>query len=357
MQAQIANRQKNANLEIEVEKAKYEKLNGFKIDENADSELYLETMLQNTEDMAQDELAIYTSLYEKLKKKREEDAKDELKLKDAVENKKKDLMVDAGKTAVNFLEQLYKNYYDNQEYRINKETEVFKTQEEEKGKEVDVRLKDGVISEQDAEDEKARIKEYYEAAYKEQERKKNELETQKFYADQAMSLAKIAMNTAEAVSKTVAGTGFLGIPLTTLVLALGVAQAGVVLAQQPPKFAKGGIMPYDGIAEVGDGGKHEFWVSPSGDFGITPNTSTYMHLDKGTVIKPDINKIDLMSIIGMSKPYRDDAYDMKRLEKVMVSIDKKMSNQKHTTTIKGMTLVEQFNQSEKLKSRTRSLMN
>jgi hypothetical protein len=133
----------------------------------------------------------------------------------------------------------------------------------------------------------------------------------------------------------------------------------MVWAQQPPQppmFAKGGKMPYDGVAILGDGGKNELWISPSGEIGISPDVPTYTNLQAGTTIYPDINKLDVMSIIGMSKPYKDD-YDMNRLEKVMQSIDKKLSKQTTKVSIKGLSLFEQMQHSEKINNRRKSLMN
>jgi hypothetical protein len=335
-----------SNAEIEAErKTSQEKL--------ANEKQTIISSLALAKNGSEEQKKILLDLEEFRRKEAKETADYKLKLQEDSDKKLADLQFSTAKTVTEVLGKLWSNYYANQEYSINKETEVFKAQETEKGKDVEDRLKAGVITSKEAEDEKARIKDYYDAAYKEQERKKQELEVQKFYVDQAMSIARIAMSTGEAIMKAVA-SGY-GAALTPWILGLAGAQTALVLAQQPPKFAKGGIMPYDGMAEVGDGGKHELWVSPDGKMGITPNTPTFMNLDKGTKIYPDINKIDLMSIIGISRT-SDSAYDMKRLEKVMQSIDRKVGG-KNQTTLKGMTLVEQFNQSEKLKGKTRSLMN
>ena len=64
-----------------------------------------------------------------------------------------------------------------------------------------------------------------------------------FRMEQSSSLASIGMNTANAYMKTVAllpVTG--GQPLAGIVIALGLAQAGMVMKQKPPSFEQGGLI-------------------------------------------------------------------------------------------------------------------
>ena len=71
------------------------------------------------------------------------------------------------------------------------------------------------------------------------EQKKRESQRKQFITNKAIALAEIAINTAKGIAATIGKAGFLGIPLSVLVGALGAAQAAVVLAQPMPAFDKG----------------------------------------------------------------------------------------------------------------------
>ena len=68
-------------------------------------------------------------------------------------------------------------------------------------------------------------------------------QTAQFRIGQATALADIAMSTSSAVMKSVAGSWVtIGEPWKSLITALGVVQAGLVLSQKPPSFETGGIV-------------------------------------------------------------------------------------------------------------------
>lgn len=71
------------------------------------------------------------------------------------------------------------------------------------------------------------------------EQKKRESQRKQFITNKAIALTEIAINTAKGIAATIGEAGFLGIPLSVLVGALGAAQAAVVLAQPMPAFDKG----------------------------------------------------------------------------------------------------------------------
>ena len=92
--------------------------------------------------------------------------------------------------------------------------------------------------------------EYQRASDKKKE--KMESEVRKKYAkeqiklfrmDQAAKLASIGMSTGDAIMKAVSAFPLTaGAPWTYIIGAMGAAQAGMVLAQKPPKYARGGIV-------------------------------------------------------------------------------------------------------------------
>ena len=75
----------------------------------------------------------------------------------------------------------------------------------------------------------------------EAEAKKKELALKQFKAQKAANMLNIIANTALAVSRAYVDGGAIGgIALAALVGAIGAAQLGIVAAQQPPSYAKGG---------------------------------------------------------------------------------------------------------------------
>ena len=64
-----------------------------------------------------------------------------------------------------------------------------------------------------------------------------------FRLEQAQKLASIAMHTADAIMRVQAQFGWpAGIPLAAFMGSMGAIQAGIVLSQQPPKLAEGGLI-------------------------------------------------------------------------------------------------------------------
>ena len=75
----------------------------------------------------------------------------------------------------------------------------------------------------------------------EAETKKKELALKQFKAQKAANMLNIIANTALAVSRAYVDGGAIGgIALAAIVAAIGAAQLGIVAAQQPPSYAKGG---------------------------------------------------------------------------------------------------------------------
>ena len=64
-----------------------------------------------------------------------------------------------------------------------------------------------------------------------------------WFMEKGASFAEAGINVATAYTKALAqGGGLFGIPLATLVAGLGAIQLGFIAAQQPPKFARGGMI-------------------------------------------------------------------------------------------------------------------
>lgn len=121
----------------------------------------------------------------------------------------------------------------------------------------------------------------HEEEIKKLEAKKRKEQIKQAKINKAANLFDIAMNTAVAYTKALAQGGFiLGIPMGTVILALGALQAAAVLAQPIPKFKDGGRMGKDGLAIVGDGGQREVVQTKNGTY-LTGNSPQLIGLQKG----------------------------------------------------------------------------
>jgi TP901 family phage tail tape measure protein len=111
----------------------------------------------------------------------------------------------------------------------------------------------------------------------------------KFRVSQASALAEIGMNTATALTKSVAGAWeTIGQPWFSIIAALGVAQTALVLSQKPPEFHSGGLVGGQGdtpiMAQSG-----EFVLSRSAVQDIGVDTAQRINQGGGAGITVNIN--------------------------------------------------------------------
>jgi len=123
--------------------------------------------------------------------------------------------------------------------------------------------------------------------------------TQKF-ADEKLKIWKmerlsnvssIIMNTASGMMKAMSQLGMFGTPIAALIGAMGAAQLGIVHQQQPPKFAKGGLVKGQGsddtvTAMLTPG---EFVLSKSAVQSIGVDTATQINAGQGGGITINIS--------------------------------------------------------------------
>lgn len=157
------------------------------------------------------------------------------------------------------------------------------------------RLDESVMSDETRAAETKRINEKAEADRKKVEEEKHKEQEKAFHIQQATSVAQTLMNTGQAIMSIWAQVpkfdfGVSATALTIATSALGAAQVAMILAQKPPKYAHG---IYDdeshpgGLAIVGDAGKREYGVLPSGRLFETPAAPTLIDIPKGTQVFPD----------------------------------------------------------------------
>lgn len=149
----------------------------------------------------------------------------------------------------------------------------------------------GAISKEESEARKRAAEERTATRNEQLEKKKAELQRKQAIFDKANSIAQIGINTALAIIRQLAVTPFpAGIPFVAMISAIGAIQLATAIATPLPKYAKGTDNHPGGLAVVGDGGKREAIITPSGKSYITPDIPTLVDLPKHSMVMPDIEK-------------------------------------------------------------------
>jgi hypothetical protein len=325
-----------------------------KAQKNIDAKIFeIEGKLAIVKKGSEEEKALNRELDATLTKGMKERADYEISLEEKKQKKLMDIKKKMAQKAEELVLALIKSYYDKQLNLLEKRDKLEKVITEERYKDVEDREKAGVITKKEAEDEKARIAVYAKGQEEQIEREKLELKKKQFYIDQGIALAKIAISTAQAVMQVTAQLG-VGAPVVIpFILGLGALEAGIVMAQQPPAFKDGGVMPYDGVALVGDGGKHEVLITPDGKIGITPNKDTYMNLEAGTRILPDVNKLNLDSLVAYMNIEKS-SMSTKVLENEIKGLRKDI-NRKKQPILSNAPLLKTIEFGNKINIRSRSI--
>jgi len=169
-----------------------------------------------------------------------------------------------------------------------------------KAAKIDQQLKDEVISEEQAAEEKRK------------------LQKKAAIVDKAQALFNIALNTALGVSSAAASV--VTIPLIPWIIGLGAAQAAVVLAEPIPAFKEGTSSAPGGPAVVGEEG-HELMIGPDGKIGLTPSDASLMDIKKGTEIIPADVTAEIMKYAAVASGLGSRANDTKLIVEMMARID------------------------------------
>ena len=118
------------------------------------------------------------------------------------------------------------------------------------------------------------------------EKRRREIEVREFKAKKQQAIFNIAIDTAQAVMATLGKTGFIGIPLSAIVAAIGAIQIGVVAAQKIPQFFEGGT--HDGglmmVNDAKGSNYKETIVTPDGKIIKPEGRDVVMNAPKGTQI-------------------------------------------------------------------------
>lgn len=171
--------------------------------------------------------------------------------------------------------------FDRKIQQIEEEQNANQAAYDEEIKQIEHLAEIGAISSEEAEARKRAAED--KTAKKEEElaKKKAALQTRQAKWDRANNIVQTIMSTSLAITKALPN-----VVLAALVAATGAAQLATIIAQPIPKYAKGTRDHSGGLAIVGDGGKHETVITPSGKTFITPNIPTLVNLEKHSVVLP-----------------------------------------------------------------------
>ncbi len=203
----------------------------------------------------------------------------------ALADKRKELIGEV----YSFIGNLISSNFESQIESLDKQSEANEEWREKEIERIDEQEQKGVYSKEKADAQRAYVDEV--AAQREEQldqKRKEVLERQARY-EKAQAIIGIAINTAQAITKQLALTPLpIGAPLIATIAAIGAAQLASVIAQTIPEYAEGTDFHPGGLAVVGDGGRPELGILPSGKMFVTPSVPTVMDLARGTEIIPDI---------------------------------------------------------------------
>lgn len=271
--------------------------------------------------------------------------------KRSVETQKRELqqieeMVQHLSSLMNELSSFGSAIYDRQIQKIEEQQEANNTAGQEEIDRIERQAELGAISTEVAEARKRAAEDKTAAREKELAKQKAEIQTKQARMDKANAVMQTIINTALAIMKVWGQTGIGGFSLAPIVAALGAVQLGTILAQPIPKYAKGtgNKLHPGGLAVVGDGGRPETIVTPTGMF-ISPATATLVDLPKDTAVYPDVSSFEqlkrIKSDLSLHMSYADKTNqpiiinnDYSRLEKKLdtlskLSIQQMRQNEKH----------------------------
>ncbi|MGN0044332.1 hypothetical protein [Alistipes indistinctus] len=241
---------------------------------------------------------------------KEQEQKNEQELKSAQEmaEKRDKLIADGVKVSKELMDGLFKSSLN----RLEKESEANEEWAEEQRERVDELEEAGAISKEQADARKAAIDSKEEERAKELEKKKAELKKKQAIYEKTLSIAQIGWSTAAAIlgiwkDYPKYDFGISATAATVMVAALGAAQIASVLATPLPEYAAGTRNHPGGLAVVGDGGRPEVVMTPSGGLFRTPASDTLVDLPARSVVFPSVE--EAMKNLDLFVPSVADAID------------------------------------------------
>jgi hypothetical protein len=250
---------------------------------------YLQFGVGTAKKIAEDEAAlakIQTDLSGKVAKVKLEDAQKVAAARNNINEKEKQL----ARELLAFTTSLFEGSFTRQQNAIQAQIDL-----NEKKKAQDIEgVNESVASEEEKANKIAIINARAAAQEALLEQKKRDIQIKQAKFDKAAAISGVILNIALANTKTLATTGFLGLPLLPIIAAIGAVQIAAILAQPIPKFQDGGKMRESGLALYGEVGT-ELMIDPSGNLSLTPDKPTVGYVQAGTEF---ISNKDLIQMIA-----------------------------------------------------------
>lgn len=286
------------------------------------------------------EIAFYEDILKIVNLSPEEQAKAQKKLNELKKQLRRDDLSDEEKAALKSIEiqkkknELYKQLANELkglafdilnagvEKRKNELQQEMDALDKKKQKEIEI-VNASVASQQDKANQIAIIEARANAQKEQLEKRRRQLEQEKARYDKMKAIADIVQNTTIAVVGALKPDGFTPLPariaMAATIGAIGAAQLARVLVTPIPKYATGTEDHPGGAAIMGDGGKRELVIEPSGKTWVTDNKPTLYDLPKHSKVLPDaalamqfaMNKTS--SIKSMAENYRAATFSDDRL--------------------------------------------
>lgn len=270
---------KYAKQEFEAEKEYIEKVLAL-------SELSDEERLKFTEQLGDAELKYKEWLYNEDVKSYEEAQKK----KEDIDKEKSKIRENLLRSSFELAKALLQRDIDNKIDKLDEESEANQEWRDEEAERIDRLEESGAISKEQADARKEAIDDQAQAREEEIEKKKVEAQRRMAIYEKATSIAKVAINTAQSISKTLALLGMpAAIPFIAMAAAAGAAQTAAIVATPLPQYEEGTMDHPGGLAVVGDGGRSEMIIA-NGKYYKTPATDTLVDLPKHAIVLPDFNK-------------------------------------------------------------------
>ncbi|MBD8389665.1 hypothetical protein [Dysgonomonas sp. BGC7] len=197
-------------------------------------------------------------------------------------------------------------YYDEQIKSIDALEKREQEYYEDKLKMIDENVEAGLMSEEEADARKRILEETQLEREKQFDEQRKEMQRKQAIWNKANSIVQTTIAGAQAFAVALTAGPILGPILAGIVAGMVAAQIAMIAAQQIPAYAKGTDSHPGGLARVGDGGRPEMVIFPSGEIWKTPATDTYAYLPKGTEVLPDYQKAMSEMMVHPSLSYYDD---------------------------------------------------
>lgn len=213
------------------------------------------------------------------------------KKREDIEKQRNELYMQAAQEAFDFITTLWDAETERNLAKLEQQSEDNQDWRDSELERIE-RLEDaGAISKEQADARKKVVDDQARERENQIEEQKKQIAINQAKREKAIALANVAINTAVAILKNTAQLGYLpAIPVNIATGILGALQAATILAQPLPQYAKGTDNHIGGLGIVGDGGRPEMVITPSGGIFKTPSVPTLVDMPKGTMVMPDYAK-------------------------------------------------------------------